>query len=281
MPKGLFQTVEDRMKVEGYSRRTIKTYLRELRKFVRYIRPRYPRDLDADDIRAYLLYLIGEKGVSRSAVNQAISALKFLYVRLYDRDDTFADIRRPRSEHKLPQVLSHDEILQIVRTIQNPKHRLMIELLYAAGLRVSEVVNLRVQDVNLGELTLFVRAPRLAKESIKSNKDRITIFSESLRDALRRQREGKQAGDWLFPSRRGGRLSTRTVQQVFARAVKASGVQKDVSCHDLRHSFATHLLESGVDIRYIQELLGHARLETTRIYTHVANPARRRIKSPL
>jgi integrase/recombinase XerD len=214
-------------------------------------------------------------------VNQAISALKFLYVRLYGRDDTFADIRRPRSEHKLPQVLSRAEILQIVRTIQNPKHRLMVELLYAAGLRVSEVVNLRIQDVNLDELTLFVRAPRPARESIKSNKDRITIFSESLRDALRRHTDGKQPGDWLFPSRRGGRLSTRTVQQVFARAVKASGVQKDVSCHDLRHSFATHLLESGVDIRHIQELLGHARLETTRIYTHVANPARLKIKSPL
>jgi len=281
MPKGLFQTVEERMRVEGYSRRTIKTYLRELRKFVEYVRPRHPRDLDADDIRAYLLYLIEEKGVSRSAVNQAISALKFLYVRLYGRDDAFADIRRPRPEHKLPRILSRDEILQIVRTIQNPKHRLMIELLYAAGLRVSEVVNLRVQDVNLDELTLFVRAPRPARESIKSNKDRITIFSESLRDALRRLMDGKQAGDWLFPSRRGVRLSTRMVQQVFARAVKASDVQKEVSCHDLRHSFATHLLESGVDIRYIQELLGHARLETTRIYTHVANPARRQIKSPL
>ncbi len=214
-------------------------------------------------------------------MNQAISALKFLYVRLYGRDDTFADIRRPRPEHKLPRILSRDEILQIVRTIQNPKHRLMIDLLYAAGLRVSEVVNLRVQDVNLDELTLFVRAPRPARESIKSNKDRITIFSESLRDALRRLMDGKQAGDWLFPSRRGGRLSTRTVQQVFARAVKESDVQKEVSCHDLRHSFATHLLESGVDIRYIQELLGHARLETTRIYTRVANPARCRIKSPL
>ena len=281
MAKGLYQTVEDRLKVEGYSRKTTKTYLRELRKFVECIRPRHPRDLDADDIRAYLLYLIEEKGVSRSAVNQAISALKFLYVRLYGRDDTFADIRRPRPEHKLPQVLSRAEILQIVRTIQNPKHRLMIELLYAAGLRVSEVVNLRVQDVNLDELTLLVRAPRAARESIKSNKDRITIFSESLRDALRRQMDGKQVGNWLFPSRRGGRLSTRTVQQVFARAVKASGVQKEVSCHDLRHSFATHLLESGVDIRYIQELLGHARLETTRIYTRVANPARLRIKSPL
>ena len=93
--------------------------------------------------------------------------------------------------------------------------------------------------------------------------------------------DGKQAGDWLFPSRRVGRLSTRTVQQVLAKAVKASGVQKGISCHDLRHSFATHLLESGVDIRYIQTLLGHARLETTRIYTHVANPAMRNIKSPL
>lgn len=228
-----------------------------------------------------MLYLIEEKGLSRSAVNQAISALKLLYVRLYGRADDFADIRRPRAEHKLPAVLSHHEILRITQAIKNQTHRLIVELMYAAGLRVSEVVRLRVQDVNLDELTLFVRFPRRAKESIKSRKDRRTIFSESLQDALRRQMEGKQPEDWLFPSRCGGRLSTRTVQQVFKKALKASGVQKDVSCHDLRHSFATHLLEAGTDIRYIQELLGHARLETTRIYTHVANPARLKIKSPL
>ena len=281
MPKGLFQTVEDRMKVEGYSRRTIKAYRRELRKFVEYIRPRHPRDLDADDIRAYLLYLIEEKDLSRSAVNQAISALKLLYVRLYGRADDFADIHRPRPEHKLPVVLSRHEILRITQAIENQTHRLIVELMYAAGLRVSEVVRLRVQDVNLDDLTLFVRSPRRAKESIKSRKDRRTIFSERLRDALRRQMEGKAPQDWLFPSRRGKHLSTRTVQKIFTTALQNSDVQKDASCHDLRHSFATHLLEAGTDIRYIQELLGHARLETTRIYTHVANPARLKIKSPL
>lgn len=150
----------------------------------------------------------------------------------------------------------------------------MIELMYAAGLRVSEIVKLRVQDVNLEELTLFVRGG-------KGKKDRLTVFSESLKDALRRQMEGRKVKELLFPSERGGGLTPRTVQKVFDTAIKTSGVRKHATCHSLRHSFATHLLEAGVDIRYIQNLLGHARLETTSVYTKVRNPNLLKIRSPL
>ena len=215
-----------------------------------------------------------DNGSSRAAVDQAINALRFLYVEMYHRDFVLKDVPRPKKERKLPVVLSHSEVLQIAQTIQNPKHRLMIELMYAAGLRVSEIVKLRVQDVNLEELTLFVRAS-------KGKKDRLTVFSESLKDALRRQMDGKGARDLVFPGEHGGGLTPRTVQKVFNTALKASEVRKNAFCHSLRHSFATHLLDVGVDIRYIQSLLGHARLQTTSIYTKVRNPNLLKIKSPL
>lgn len=272
-PKGLFETVEAEIKLRGYSPKTAKAYLGALRRFVAYFQPHHPHQLNEDDIRHYLLYLIEEKQLSPSTVNQTISALRFLYVALYHRDFTFQSIKRPKRKRKLPVILSRDEILRIISTIQNRKHRLMIELMYAAGLRVSEVVQLRVQDVNLDELTIFVRGG-------KGKKDRLTIFSESLREPLRRQMEGREAGDLVFPSQRGGRLTTRSIQKVFKKALWKSGVRKNATCHSLRHSFATHLLEVGTDIRYIQELLGHKRLETSRVYTHVANPARLKIKSP-
>ena len=271
--KGLFEAVGEELRLRNYSPKTSKVYLGQLRTFVRFFKPRHPRELSNEDIRQYLLYLM-DNGFSRASVDQAINALRFLYVEMYHRDFVLKDVPRPKKERKLPIVLSHSEVLQIAQTIQNPKHRLMIELMYAAGLRVSEVVKLRVQDVNLEELTLFVRGG-------KGKKDRLTVFSESLKDALRRQMEGKEANGLVFPSEHGGTLTPRTVQKAFDTALKASEVRKNATCHSLRHSFATHLLEAGVDIRYIQSLLGHARLETTSVYTKVRNPHLLKIKSPL
>jgi site-specific recombinase XerD len=271
--KSLFETFESELKLRGYSPRTIKTYLGALRRFVRFFHPRHPRNLTAENIRSYLLYLIEEKKASRSTINQTISALRFLYVELYRRSVNFKSIKRPKKEHKLPIVLSRKEIARITSAIENQTHRLIIELIYGSGLRVSEAVRLRVQEVNLDELTIFVRGG-------KGRKDRITVLSPKLVEPLRRQMESKAPSDYLFPGR-NGHLSTRSVQQIFERALKKAGVQKKATVHALRHSFATHLLEAGTDIRYIKELLGHKRLETTRIYTKVMNPAKLKIKSPL
>lgn len=184
------------------------------------------------------------------------------------------EIPRPKKEHRLPTILSKEEILRIAQALENPKHRLMIELMYASGLRVSEVVRLRVQGVNLDELTLFVRDG-------KGKKDRLTVFSERLKQPLSYQTEGKGPNELVFPGPEGKTLTTRSVQKVFQGALAASGTRKNATCHTLRHSFATHLLEAGTDIRYIQELLGHARLETTRVYTNVRNPRLLKVRSPL
>lgn len=267
----LFDVLEKEIKLRNYSPKTLKLYkscITQLYQF--YGKP--PRDISNEEVEKFLESLIDE-GLSANTIKTYRGALKFVYNQLYKRDYPCFH-RRVKREKKLPTVLSRDEILQIIRTIKNPKHKIAIQLLYSSGLRVSEVVRLKVKDVHLDELKLMVR-------SAKGKKDRMTIFSESLKPPLQKLISSKGFNDFLIESERGGRLSERSIQHIFRKALKASSVKKNASCHTLRHSFATHLLESGVDIRYIQELLGHNSLKTTQIYTKVANPSLKKVKSPL
>lgn len=262
------------LELRNFSRKTIKVYRSWLVGFLRATVGTHPRQVMPDSIRAHLHTLI-ERGVSRSGVDQAISALRFLYVELYGmyREEKFAWIR-PRREESLPRVLARDDVLRLARAITNRKHRFAILLLYAAGLRVSEVVALKVRDVDLARMTLTVRRG-------KGHKDRTTVLSPALLDDLRDYTDGRRAMEPLLPSEQGGHLSTRSIQHVMERAAAATGLDGRVTCHVLRHSFATHLLEGGTDLRFIQALLGHARVETTERYTHVRNPALLKIQSPL
>ena len=165
--------------------------------------------------------------------------------------------------------------MSILGAIENPRHKLMISILYSSGLRLNELVQLKVGNIDLKSLMIFVKGG-------KGHKDRRTIFSENLIPPLIAQMGKKRAEEWLFYGVDGiSHYSPRSVQKVLAIAVQKIGIQKHVHCHTLRHSFATHLMENGIDIRYIQELLGHERLETTAIYAHVRNPARQMIRSPL
>lgn len=175
---------------------------------------------------------------------------------------------------RLPIVLSRQEIKEIIDSIKNLKHKLIISLAYGAGLRISEVVNLKVKDINLEELTIHLK-------NAKGKKDRITIFPEKIKNDLQNLIADKNLGDYLFESERGGKLTERTAQKVFENALRITRVKKDATFHSLRHSFATHLLENGVDVRYVQELLGHQNIRTTQIYTQVTNPKLKNIKSPL
>lgn len=266
----LFEVLNSQLKLRDYSPKTIRAYLGQLRGFVRYFHARHPQELTGEDIRGYLLHLV-QSDLSRSAVDQALNALRFLYSEMYHQPFDLRHIPRPKIQHKLPVVLSREEIQQLAVAAGNPKHRLMIEVMYAAGLRVSEVVQVRVKDVHLEDLTLFV----------PGRKDRVTVLAESLKDALSRQIGGKSPADYLFPSERGGALTTRSVAKFFKAALDTSDIRKEATPHSLRHSFATHLLEAGTDIRHVQQLLGHARQETTRVYTKVRNLKRLKIKSPL
>lgn len=269
----LFERYRQELRVRGYSPRTVKAYATCLRAYVRFLHPRHPREAEADEVRAFLLHGIAT-GLSRAYVDQAISALRFLYADLYGRPWDGFQVVRPRREDALPEVPTRDEVLALAEALSNPKHRLAVLVLYAAGLRVSELVRLRVRDVDLRALTLRVRCG-------KGRKDRVTVLAEVLVPALEHQIGDRALDAPLFPSQLGGVWTTRTVQRVVEQAAAKAGLRKHVTPHGLRHAFATHLLESGTDLRFIQGLLGHARIETTTRYTRLRNPRAMKLRSPL
>ncbi|HTK81296.1 MAG TPA: site-specific tyrosine recombinase/integron integrase [Bacteroidota bacterium] len=274
---GFFETVRREMRLRNYSHRTIKTYLSCLRSLVGYFHPRHPRELQSEELRSFLSYLMEEKKYTAGSINQVINALRLLYVELYRREFVLGTIPRPRKERKLPDVLSYEEVLRLVSAVQNLKHRTMLIMAYGSGLRVSELVSLGVEDIDSDRNLIHIRGA-------KGKKDRYTLLANSIKGLLNRYWHEYRLGaeGWLFPSYTPDRhLSVRSIQAVFERAVKKVGLKKAVSMHSLRHSFATHLLEHGTDIRYIQQLLGHESIKTTEVYTHISNAHIANIKSPL
>ncbi|MBI4383706.1 MAG: tyrosine-type recombinase/integrase [Nitrospinae bacterium] len=259
----LFDAAQARMKLRQYSDETIKAYMGQLRAFLRGLGPRDARAVSMEEMRGYLLGLI-ETGRSRSAVDQAVNALRFLCEEVFRQPFSLGDFSRPRKNRDLPSVLSVEEVKRIAVSAENPKHRLMIELAFSAGLRVSELVEVRVKHLNMNKSMLFV--PGLGK----GRKGRITIFSESLKDALARQTGLKRPDDFLFPSERGGKLTTRSVAKFFKAALEVSGVGKGATPHSLRHSFAAFLARNGTDLPTLQNLLGHNRPESAKVYSKIA-----------
>ncbi len=274
-PRGLLQVMREELRLRNYSPRTIKAYLSCVRAFARHIAPRLPRDASVEHIRGYLLYLLDEKESPAGTVNQVYNALRFLYEELYQRPMVIRDLPRPKKERRLPVVLSVEEVRRLLDAPTNPKHRLMLWLLYSAGLRLGELVRLRPEDLDRERRTILVRQGKGAK-------DRRTILAPSVIERVDAYLAFARPIKYLFEgSRPGGVYSTRSVQNVFESALAKSGIKKKATVHSLRHAFATHLLEQGTDIRYIQELLGHSSLKTTEIYTHVAARVVRNIRSPI
>jgi site-specific recombinase XerD len=267
----LLQKIKDELKLRNYSRRTIESYLACLKEYFKYIK-NIKREPDVATIKKYLLEK-HDRRQSSQTINLHLQAIKYFY-REVMKSITPIDIKFAKTASKLPVVLSRKEIEKIINSIKNQKHNLLISLSYGAGLRVSEAVNLKIKDVNLEELTLHIKGA-------KGNKDRISTLSEKIYSDLKALMVLKNANDYVFASNRGGKLDERSAQKVFENALRKTGIEKDATFHSLRHSFATHLLENGVDVRYVQELLGHANIRTTQIYTKVTNPMIRRIKSPL
>lgn len=269
----LMERYQQELRLRGYAGRTVKTYTSCLRQFVRWVAPLVPREVPTDYPRSFVMHLV-ELGASRSLVDQQISALKFLYVELYGWSAEVFDVPRPRRRRALPIVPTRGEVLQLANALSNRKHRAAVLLAYGSGLRVGELVALDVGDVDLDELLVRVRAG-------KGGKDRHTVLSEALVPEVAWLTNGRADHAPLVASAHGGRWSTRSMQQVMAKACRKAGVQKRVTPHSLRHAFATHLLEAGTDLRVIQVLMGHAKIETTTRYTHVVNPSRVRVVSPL
>ena len=272
--RAFLEPIEAELKLGGYSPATRKTYLNHLRRFRRYLKVDPPA-AGEQEVRQYLLYLLDEKQVSRAHHNQAVSALKFYYQRVLRQPMKVEDLPRPRHEQKLPVVLSRQEVVRLFAALGNLKHKALLMLAYSAGLRVSEVVRLKVGDIDSdrGLIRVF-RA--------KGRKDRYTPLSQVALEVVRAYWQACKPVGWLFPgARQDQHLSKRSVQKVLALARQKTGLHKHFTMHTLRHSFATHLLEDGTDLRYVQEMLGHARPETTMIYTHVTEKTMRRIRSPL
>ena len=258
------------LRLKNFSESTRKSYRQSLHLyFSRY--PSYGR-IESDEVKSFLLAK-HEEGRSASTTNLYLQAIKF-YVRNVLSMPFSVKLPYARKPKRLPVVLSREEILRMIASVGNRKHKTMIALAYASGLRVSEVVSLRVGDVDLEGKTIHLK-------QAKGQKDRLTVLSGSLLDDIRALSVGKQSGDILFGSQRGGKLSKRTAQKIFEEALQKAGIGKPATFHSLRHSFATHLLENGVDVRYVQELLGHSNIRTTQRYTQVTNPALKRIISPL
>jgi integron integrase len=300
-PAGLIQRYCEELQVRHYARRTVKTYEQWLRRFLRFHGRRHPREMGSSEVNAFLNHLAVDLQVSASTQNQALSALLFLFRELLERDLELDGVVRARTRKRLPVVLSEAEVKAVRQRLEGVP-ALVVGLLYGSGLRLMEALRLRVKDLDFDRRELVVRDG-------KGGKDRLTMLPQSLMVALRqhllevrRLHQGDLAGkypnadrewawQWVFPQQKRwldprtgaeGRhhLDPTVVQRAVKQAVADAGVSKAASCHTFRHSFATHLLERGQDIRTIQELLGHQDVSTTMIYTHVLNRGPLGVSSP-
>jgi integrase/recombinase XerD len=268
----MFEHLEIELKLRGFSAQTVKTYMRHNKLFLDYTK-KEPRDVNEEDIRKYLAYVISDEKAAPRSVALKKAALKFLYDELMKKG--IVNLKTPKIPKSNPSVLTKEEIKALIEAAPRDKTRLIMELIYSSGLRVSECVTLKVNDLDLNSKIINVK-------SGKGNKDRITILSDAVVAELRRYILTLDKNEqYLFPNSKGSNLSVRNIQKLIQKAAIKAGITKKTSPHVLRHSFATHLLEDGTDIRLIQELLGHSQLSTTQIYTHVSREQLSKIKSPL
>jgi integrase/recombinase XerD len=260
------------LKLRGFSQQTLKMYIFYNQKFLEYTK-KQPDDVIEDDIKDFLAFKYSDDSLSNASIALIKAALKFFFTETLGKK--LSDIKTPKKSNKLPVVLNRNEIFNLIEKTENIKHRLIIELLYSTGLRLSECVNLKYSNIDLSDGIGWVR-------SGKGSKDRIFIISEIFKKDLLHYIENTKPNTkgYIFLVN-GKKMSTRGIQYVIKTAANRAGIDKDVHVHTLRHSFATHLLENGVDIRKIQKLLGHSNLQTTQIYTQVSSEEIKKIKSPL
>ncbi|UKM63474.1 site-specific integrase [Flavobacteriaceae bacterium GSB9] len=263
-----------KLELKKYSNSTVKNYVHSFEKFINYYSDIELFSIDENDIRQYLQKLIKDKK-SNSYINMAINAIKFYYEMVLGMPNRFYSIERPRKESKLPKVLSKEEIFSIIDHTNNIKHKCIVSLLYSSGLRRNELLQLKLKDIDSKRMVIRV-------VQAKGNKDRYTVLNKSVLDDLRKYFLIYKPRTYLFENpNTNQRYSSSSVLQIVVKAAQNAGIKERVTPHMLRHSFATHLLESGTDIRYIQMLLGHNSTKTTEIYTHVATNSFTEIKDLL
>jgi integrase/recombinase XerD len=265
---------EQWMEYRRYSESSIRSYTKSIRVVMSFLSPILPEDITEKDLQRFVNEYLIPNGYSYSYQNQIVNAAKLFFREVLDTSFDVEKLQRPRAQHKLPNVLSKAEIKQILEPIRNVKHKTALSLIYACGLRRSELLNLRIKDIDSKRHMLLIR-------NSKGNKDRIIPISDNVIKLLRNYYQLYRPVKYLFEGQKvGTQYSETSLENIIKDARKRSGIKKPVTLHWLRHSYATHLLESGTDLRYIQELLGHKSSKTTEIYTHVTEKSLQKIQSP-
>lgn len=264
----------DQLVLKRYSQNTVKTYSSCFLKFMLFFNSQKLETIEKEEIKQFLLHLIKKEKVSASTQNQYINAIKFYYEKVLKHSKIDIAIERPRKQNHLPKIISEQEVLQLLRATQNLKHKTILSLLYSGGLRVGELIGLRIQDIVWDKNYLFVRGG-------KGKKDRITLLSEHVALLLKKHIQSHKPNYWVVESSGRKQYSDSSVRAILKNSAKNARLQKRVYPHMLRHSFATHLLKKGTDLRYIQELLRYGSSKITEIYTHVSKKSLANIKSPL
>lgn len=263
----------DRLQVLRYSKSTVSTYVSMFEEFINYYLDVDLLSLNENDIKAYMKYLL-EREVSSSYQNQAINAIKFYYEMVLRLPNRYYHIDRPRREEKLPLVLSVEEIQRLFNAVINTKHKAILITIYSAGLRVSELLNLKISDIQSERKLIFVR-------NSKGKKDRTTLLGNKTLEVLRIYYKKYRPEEYLFEGPDGGKYSSSSIQKLLKKNLNKAKILKPATIHTLRHSFATHLLEKGTNLRYIQTLLGHSSPKTTEIYTRVSTVGIGDIRNPI
>ena len=274
--QAVLPALKQELVLRAYSSSTIKTYINEVRVFLGAIGSHPAATYTVQQLRDYLQYCFEHLKLSENTLHSRINALKFYYEQVLKREKFFWDIPRPKKPMQLPKLLNEDELARLFNSIQNKKHKAILFTAYSAGLRVSEVVNLKLADIDGKRMQIHIR-------DAKGKKDRYVNLSPVLLDILRQYVKMVKPApkEYLFESEQTGKAyPTRTVQQIFTNAKKKAGILKEVGIHSLRHSFATHLLDKGTDIRYIKDLLGHFDIKTTERYLHVSKKQLVNVISP-
>lgn len=265
--------LNEAMMLENYSKSTIQNYHSAISAFLNYVSKQAYLKVTNNEIKAYLLYCKKKKNYSTSSMKLVLASLKFLYQNILKKETPVALHIKLRKEKKLPVVLSVEEVSQLIKHTPNLKHRTMLLLIYSAGLRLNELLELKLSDIDSNRMQIFVRQG-------KGKKDRYIMLSSSSLKLLRMYYKAYKPKLYVIEGKNGGKYSSSSVQSIFKNSLKKAGITKQATTHTLRHSFATHLLDDGTDIRFIQELLGHKNIATTEIYTHVSSASISKIKSP-
>lgn len=269
-----FQVYIETLQLKAYSKNTINTYRNEFTQLLLTLKSHKVDDLTPDRLRSYFLYCINTLKLSENTMHSRINAVKFYFEQVLKREKFFFEIPRPKKPSILPKAINAQDIKKLFEVTTNLKHNTMLKICYGMGLRVSEIINLKITDIDSKNMQVFI-------ERAKGKKDRYVNLPNTILEQLRAYFLEYKPKKYLFEGQYGDQYSTRSAQNVFSAAMKKAKINKDVGIHGLRHSFATHLLEAGTDIAFIQELLGHKDIKTTLRYTHVSKQSIQKIKSPL